>query len=539
MKKALIAIIIVIIAGLFIWRVGIVIKAKAQAKVIEEATAVPVGVKLVTRGTIQNELSFVGNIVADAEVMVFPKTAGRIEQIMVEVGNNVNKGAVLAKLEDKELSLRVKQAEVALETAKTAYAQAKALAEVKVRSQVAQAEAGLLGAEASLRQVQDIAETRISSQLEQAEAGLEALKTNLKKIKDGARPEEKKQIEATVQQAKANMDNAKADLDRIEKLYAEGAVSKQTLDGAKTRATVAEAQYEAATQQLKLVETGAREEDIKAMELQVKSAESGLAIARSMWATKSWEKDISLAQSHYNQAKAGYEAAKALEKARSWEAEIAGAEAGVKQAETALALAKEALSYATVTAPISGTISKRNLDTGAMANPAMPMFTIVNMNNVKAIVEAPEANLKDISVGTKAFISSATLSEPIAGQVTLISPIVKPTSRTASVEISIDNSDRRLKPGTFAKINIPLSAKNDAVIVNRSAVMEERNNGGITRYVYVVVGDKAVRRNVEIGIESSDKLEIISGVQPNDKVVVSGQNLLKDNEKVKIAEIVE
>lgn len=539
MKKALVTIIVVIIAGLFIWRVGIVIKTKAQAKAVEETNAVPVGVKIATRGMIQNELSFVGNIVADAEVMVFPKTAGKIEQIMVEVGNNVSKGAVLAKLEDKELSLRVKQAEVALETAKTAYAQAKALAEVKVKSQVAQAEAALSGASASLRQVQDIAETRISSQLEQAEAGLEALKANLKKIKDGARPEEKKQIEATVQQAKANMDNAKTDLERIEKLYAEGAVSKQTLDGAKTRATVAEAQYEAAIQQLKLVETGAREEDIKAMELQVKSAESGLAIARSMWATKSWEKDISLAQSHYNQAKAGYEAVKALEEAKSWEAEIAGAEAGVKQAETALALAKEALSYATITAPISGTISKRNYDVGAMANPAMPMFTIVNMNNVKAVVDVPEANLKDISNGTKALISSATLSEPITGQVTLISPVIKPTTRTASVEISIDNPDRKLKPGTFAKISIPLAVKDDTIVINRSAVIEERKNGGILRYVYVVIGDRAVRRNVEIGIESGDKLEIISGIQPNDKVVVSGQNLIKDNEKVKIAENIE
>ncbi len=539
MKKALVAIIILIVAGLFIWRVGVVIKTKAQAKTTEEVSAVPVEVKTVTRGAIQNELSFVGNIVADAEVMVFPKIAGRIEQITVEIGSNVNKGAILAKLEDKELLLRVRQAEVALETAKTAHSQAKALAEVKVRSQVAQAEAGLLGAEASLRQVQDIAETRISSQLEQAEAGLEALKTNLKKIKDGARPEEKKQIEATVQQAKANMDNAKSDLDRIERLYAEGAVSKQTLEGARTRATIAEAQYEAATQQLKLVETGAREEDIKAMELQVKSAESGLALARSLWATKSWEKDISLAQSHYNQAKAGYDAAKALEKAKSWEAEIASAEAGVKQAETALALAKEALSYATITAPISGTISKRNYDVGSMANPAMPMFTIVNMNNVKAVIDVPEANLKDISYGTKALISSATFSKPITGQVTLISPVVKPTSRTASVEISIDNTDHRLKPGTFARINIPLAVKNDAIIINRSSVIEERNNSGITRYVYVVIGDRAVRRNVEIGIESSDKLEVISGLQPNDKVIVSGQNLIKDKLFLRIVENVE
>ena len=73
--------------------------------------------------------------------------------------------------------------------------------------------------------------------LEQAEAGLVALKANLKKIKDGARTEEKRQIEATVQQARAGLDNARTDLKRIENLYAAGAISKQTLDATRTGAT--------------------------------------------------------------------------------------------------------------------------------------------------------------------------------------------------------------------------------------------------------------------------------------------------------------
>jgi len=423
MKKAIVIIIILALVGLAVWRVGLVLKERASANETTEEPLVAVEVEPVKLGTIEDSLTFVGNIIADAEVTVFPKTMGRVENMRVDEGSNVSKGAVLAKLEDKELRLRVKQTEVALDTAKTGYTQAKALSEIKIRSQVAQAEAGLLGAEAALKQVQDIAKTRVSSQLEQAQAGLDALKTNLKKIKDGARPEELKQIEATVEQAKANTENANVDLGRIEKLYEEGAISKQTLDGAKTRATIANAQYEAAKQQQKLVETGARAEDIQAMELQIKAAESGLAIARSMSESKSWEQDIEMAQSGYNQAKAGVEATKALVEAKSWEAEIAGAEAGVKQAETGLELAKEALSYATVTAPISGTISQRNLDTGGMANPAMPIFTIVSANNVKAVIEAPEQSLVRMSKENKAKITAAGLSEPMEGQITLISPV--------------------------------------------------------------------------------------------------------------------
>ncbi|HGJ65139.1 TPA: biotin/lipoyl-binding protein, partial [bacterium] len=263
MKKAVIVIIILAIVGIFIWRVGVAVKSRAEAGKTTEEALIAVDVETAKLGTIENKLSFVGNIVADAEVTVFPKTMGRIEKMMVKEGSNVSKGSVLARLEDKELSLRVKQAEVALETAKTGYSQAKALSEIRVRSQVAQAEAGLLGADAALKQVKDMAKTRVSSQLDQAQAGLDALKTNLKKIKDGARPEEIKQIELAVEQAKAGKESADTDLERMEKLYKEGAISKQTIDGIRTRATVANAQYEAAKQQLKLVQTGARAEDIQ------------------------------------------------------------------------------------------------------------------------------------------------------------------------------------------------------------------------------------------------------------------------------------
>jgi len=536
MKKLLVVIIILALVGVGAWRVSAVLKARAQSAKVQEKLPTAVEIEVAKIGNIQEELSLVGNIVADSEVTVFPKTMGKIEQQSVNVGSNVSKGSVMAKLEDKELTLRVKQAEVMLDTARTGYNQAKALAEIRVKSQVAQAEAGLVGADAALKQIQDIAKTRVSSQLDQAQAGLEALKTNLKKIKDGARPEEKKQIEAMVQQAKANMDNSQADLERMEKLFNDGAISKQTLDGARTRTTVANSQYDAASQQLKLVEIGARPEDIQAMELQIKAAESGLTIAKSMSDSKSWEQDIEMTKSRYDQAKAMLDSAKSLVSAKSWEAEIAGAEAGVKQAETGLALAKEALSYATVTAPISGTVSKRNLDTGGMANPAMPMFTIVSMNIVKAIVEVPEANLSELPLNGNISVAVTGITEPVTGQITLVSPVVKPTSRTATIEITIDNSSRKLKPGAFARVNIPLKINNNVVLVGRSAIIDDKESSVAGRkYAFVVDKDKIIKRNVEIGIAQGDKVEVVSGIKAGEKVVTAGQNLVKDGEIVKVS----
>ena len=298
MKKFIVIMVILAIVVLGVWQGSKRIKARRGASEETEKTLRAVAVQEVKRDDIQEVLSLVGNIVAASEVTVFSEVPGKLVHISVDECSVVKKGDVIARIEDKELKLQVKRAEAAVEAATVALDQANSLAEIRIRSQIAQAQAGFSSAEAAFNQVKDLAKKRTTSQFEQAEAGLVALKANLKKIKDGARLEEKRQIEATVQQAKAGLDNAKADLERIENLYAAGAISKQTLDATRTGATVAEAQYEAASQQLKLVETGARDEDILAVESQVRQAESALELARSMTETRRSEEHTSELQSH-------------------------------------------------------------------------------------------------------------------------------------------------------------------------------------------------------------------------------------------------
>jgi len=532
MKKIIVLVIILAIIGLGTWRTIQVLNARSEA--LEETEKQPntVEVEEIKSESIQEDLFLVGNIVADSEVTVLPEVAGKAMEIYVDEGTKVSKEQVIAKIEDKTLKLQVQQAEAAVEAAKAVLNQAKSLSEIKVRAQVAQAEAGVASAEAALNQVKDLAKTRTLSQMEQAEAGLAAIKANLKKIKDGTREEEKKQIEATVEQAQANLNNAEADLERIENLYEENAVSKQTLDATRTRAKVARAQYEAAKQQMMLVEKGARDEDILAMESQVKQAEAGLELAKSMFETKSWEKDIQMATAQYNIAKAGLKTAKALEEAKSWEAEIIGAETGLKQAQTALDLAKEALSKATITAPIAGIVSKRFLDKGNMVSPAAPLFKIVNIDKVKVVVNVIEEDLGKVSANSKAFISVKAYPEDIVGKVTMISPTLKPTSRTATVELSVDNQSHKLKPGMFAEVTIPVKTNENTIIIRHSAVIENRTSG--EKYVFVVENNIAKKREVKTGLVRSDVIEILSGIKVGEKIVVSGQNYLSDGEQVRI-----
>ncbi len=538
MKKLIIIVVVLAIIIVGGWQASKRIQERRAAVEETEQTPRAVEVRTVKSEVVQEKLSFVGNIVAAAEVMVLPEVPGKLVSISVDEGSRVEKGDIIARIEDKELRLQVKQAEAAVEAAAVGLDQAKLLAEVRVRFQIAQAQAGFASAEAALKQVKDLAEKRTVSQLEQAEAGLAALKANLKKIKDGARSEEKRQIEATVQQAKASLDNAKADLERIENLYAAGAVSRQTLDATRTGATVAEAQYEVASQQLILVETGARDEDILAMESQVKQAEAALALARSTAEMRSWEQDIEMAQAGYNQAKAGLETAQALEKAESWEAESTAAETGLKQAEIALELAKEMLNNATITAPISGIVSKRFLDEGSMAAPGVPLFNIVNMDQVKAVIDVTESSIGKISSDKIVYVSVESLpGESIEGKITMISPTVKPMSRTISVEIAIDNASHKLKPGMFARVSITVDTHEDAVVVSRSTIVEDRIAGG--KYLFVINNNTSSKRKVETGIVESDRVEILSGVEVGEKVVISGQHFLKDGEQVQIVKTLE
>jgi len=403
---------------------------------------------------ISQELSLVGDIEPEAQVFIFAKIPGEVEKLNVEVGKSVNKGDVLAVLEHDELELDVRQAKATLRAAESGLAQAKALAKIKIDSQVRQAKAGVAAAKAALEQVKDLSFKRTETQITQAEAVLEAIKASFKKIKEGARDEERKQVQATVKQAKASLDNAQSNYERMKNLFEQNAISKQTLEGVETQYTVAKAQYEAAKQQLKLLDEGAREEDIQAVEAQVKQAEAALELAQKMADTKSWEKDIAMANAQVNQAEAALETAMALKKAKSWETEIIGAETSVEQAQVALELAEKKLSDTFITATISGIVSMRNVDQGDMASQQNPLFQIVDMDVVKAKVSITEADLYKIQVGDEAEVFVDALSEPVKGTVTLISPIIDKMSRTATVEITVDNEDYKLRPGMFARAKL-------------------------------------------------------------------------------------
>ena len=492
----------------------------------------PVEVTKARRGEIRLEHQLSGTIQAASQVSVYPKIAGRLIALNVDEGVRVEKDAPLATVEYEELQLAVRQAAATLESAATAYSQAKQLAEVRVISQIAQAQAQLHAAEISLQQVIDLSEIRTVTQIEQARAALASLVANLRKIKSGARAEDRRQAEAGLHQADANLANAESNHARMTALFQNGAISEQSLESARTQLDIALAQHKIAREQLQLIANGARVEDIQAMEAQVEQAEASLRLAERQAETKTWEKDIELARSQVEIARTGLTTAQTLETAKSWEAEITSAKTARTQADVALKLAEKRLKDATIYAPISGVISRRYLDLGGMALPAAPVFEVVNIDSVIATVDVIESQLHQLTLDQWATIEIDGIDALLSGQITFISPTLQAARRTATVEVGIDNPDGVLKPGMFAKVTVPIKVHTDALLIPRTSLIENVNTK--TQNVFVIADNVSRRRRVEIGLLRGGHAEVISGLMEGESVVTAGQHSLKDGEGVRV-----
>ena len=532
MKKVLIVILIILAIAAVITLPRFLKPEKPAIQQAEATILKPVEIMKAKRGEIRSELELSGTIQAESQVNVFPKVAGRLVALNVDEADSVEKGAPLAIVEHEELELAVQQAEATLEAAETAYSQTKQLAEVRVNSQVSQAEAQFRAAEIALQQVVDLSEIRTVTQIEQAQAALESLVANLQKIKSGARDEDRRQAQAGLSQADASLANAKSNHERMMQLFQNGAISQQSLESAKTQLDVAVAQHRIASEQLQLIDNGARAEDIQAMEAQVEQAEASLRLAQTQASTKTWEKDIELARSQVETARAGLISAEALKTAKSWEAEITSAKTARTQAHVALKLAQKRLKDATIHAPISGVISRRTLDLGGMALPASPLFEIVNTDTVKATVEVIEVQLSQLALNQRASIEIDGIDTPMSGSVAFISPTLMPARRTATVDVRIDNPEGTLKPGMFAKVTIPIEVHTDAILISRASLIEDANTK--TQNVFVIEDGVSQRRVVEIGLLRGGEAEVLSGLTEGEAVVTAGQHSLKAGESVRV-----
>jgi RND family efflux transporter MFP subunit len=196
------------------------------------------------------------------------------------------------------------------------------------------------------------------------------------------------------------------------------------------------------------------------------------------------------------------------------------------------------LGYCKITAPFTGSITKRFLDAGAYvtassSSPGSNLYMLMNIDNLKSLVNIPEKIVPLL----KKIIDVNVLADALPGKIfkaklKKISEAVDLATRTMAVEIDIDNSARLLKPGMFATIILIFERKQNSLTLPNQVVLKDDSGN----FIYVIKPDTTVsKKYIQVGIQYNNKYEILSGVNENEKIVFVGQNLIKDNAKVKIA----
>ena len=216
--------------------------------------------------------------------------------------------------------------------------------------------------------------------------------------------------------------------------------------------------------------------------------------------------------------KRGIAAGKEVEDAR---AQQASAEAGVETALAALDTATRNLSRAKVTTPIAGHVVKRLVNVGEQVDgtAAQPLVEVANVEVVELAANVPSEQIAAVRVGQKAdIVSDAFGDRAFAGDVIAIAPAVDPATNAALARIRVRNLDAALKVGMFAQARIVVGERKGALTVPPSAV--ERNESGEAA-VYVVSGDMAQRTVVRTGLETSEAIELLSGVSEGQSVLTS------------------
>jgi HlyD family secretion protein len=320
-------------------------------------------------------------------------------------------------------------------------------------------------------------------QVEAARAALVTERARLSQVLAGPPAQQVRQAEEAVRQAQAAVAFSRQQVRRQDELFSQGYVSQQQVDAARLDLTAQEARLRTAEEALALLQREPRPEAVQIARAEVAEAE----VAHRQAITR------------------------------------------VEQARVTMQQAESTLAESTVVAPIDGLVGRRLVEMGQAVTPATALVRVIDVDPAVIIVAIIERDLPRIRVGAPVKVQTDALpGQTFAGRVAAISPMLSTSTRTAEVRVEIPNADRRLRPGMFTSVELLLARAADAVAVPVDAVLDRPE--GPT--VFVIHGETAEARRVEVGISSNGLVEIMRGISVGEAVAISGHRTLRDGAQV-------
>lgn len=188
---------------------------------------------------------------------------------------------------------------------------------------------------------------------------------------------------------------------------------------------------------------------------------------------------------------------------------------------------------APVESPLAGIIGRVYVDIGENVTTQTPIALVVDMQRVEIDLDIPEKYYAKISLGQIAKIKvDAYPEEEFKGEVTKISPVVDLSTRSTPIEIVVDNPEKKLCSGMFAKVNLVIAEHKNVPVVLKEAIMGKEPD----LYVYLVENGKTILRKITLGIHQGQDYEVESGLKDGDSVVIMGQQKLYEGAQVRAEE---
>ncbi len=306
----------------------------------------------------------------------------------------------------------------------------------------------------------------------ESKGAVEQAESNLRATEHAAVPESVVKAQIDLESAREARDSAKRVLESRQQLFKQGALAGRQVDESQAAYSQANGQCRAAAEHLKTLQSVSKEEQIKGGVAQVQSAKAHLD---------------------------------------SQETQVA---------------------YSRILSPISGIVADRPLNAGEMANPGSAVITIMNISRVIARVQVPQAEASAVKVGQTATLTQPDSKEEVEGKVTVVSPAADANTTTVQVWIQIDNPGERLRPGTAMHATIATEAFKAATVVPVAAILPGEEGG--TAVLTVSSDSLAHKRAVTLGVREGNQVQLLSGANPGEEVVVVGGMGLDDKTKVKV-----
>jgi membrane fusion protein, multidrug efflux system len=208
------------------------------------------------------------------------------------------------------------------------------------------------------------------------------------------------------------------------------------------------------------------------------------------------------------------------------------AENNLKVAEASLQLAQAKLAKTDIRAPFSGVIGLRSVSVGDYVKEGADLVNLESIDSLKVDFRVPETYLRQVQVGQSLEVTLDALpNKSYDGKVVAINPLIDAAGRAIVIRAQVRNQDTTLRPGMFARVKLITRAERDALVVPEESLVPQ----GADQFVFKVNDGKVARVKVATGQRRDGKVEIVSGVAPDDVIVTAGQLKLRDGVSVRIA----